>query len=77
MSDQSNEWLEVQRFINNDNTNNAIGRSLSSGITSEGIKLLVSGTTGYGTISTNKPSIYVYTTVNFDNIDNDDKYKLN
>ena len=72
MIDISNEWLEIQRFTNNDNNNNAIGRSLSTGLTSDGIKLLVSGTTGYGTISTNKPSVYVYNTVDFDNVENDD-----
>ena len=62
----SNTYLEVQRLTNNDGSNNAYGRSLSSTINSRGDKLLVSGTKGYGSISSNTPAVYVFTNVDYD-----------
>jgi len=71
------EYLEVQKIVyDGDGFNNAVGRSLSATTTTEGIKLLVSGTTGYGTLSSNKPAVYVFTNVDYDvdNKDNDENY---
>lgn len=72
------EYLELQKIVNdNDGLNNAVGRSLSSTITKEGIKIVASGTTGYGTLSSNKPAVYLFTNVDYDvNTEKDDSKNI-